>query len=129
MKFAFLRGLASACLVAALCLPSPLLLVAAKADTPAKTITLPPGVTRVTSVEGITEYRLENGLRVLLFPDESKQTITVNITIWSVRVMKTMAKPAWHTTRAPCLQGHAAPPGHSQRTDRTRRAPERDNLA
>src|SRR3954469_24004727 len=35
---------------------------------------------RVTSVEGITEYRLPNGLRVLLFPDQSKPTVTVNIT-------------------------------------------------
>jgi len=35
---------------------------------------------RVTSVEGITEYRLPNGLRVLLFPDPTKQTITVNVT-------------------------------------------------
>ena len=35
---------------------------------------------RVASVEGITEYRLANGMRVLLFPDLSKQTITVNIT-------------------------------------------------
>ncbi len=35
---------------------------------------------KVTSVEGITEYKLDNGLRVLLFPDQSKQTITVNIT-------------------------------------------------
>lgn len=43
-------------------------------------IQLPNGVQRVTSVEGITEYRLANGLRVLLFPDPSKQTITVNIT-------------------------------------------------
>ena len=41
---------------------------------------LPAGVERVTSVEGITEYRLKNGLRVLIFPDQSKQTITVNIT-------------------------------------------------
>src|SRR5215208_1653124 len=41
---------------------------------------LPNGFSRVTSVEGITEYRLQNGLRVLLFPDQSKQTITVNIT-------------------------------------------------
>lgn len=40
----------------------------------------PAGVTQVTAVEGITEYRLENGLKVLLFPDQSKQTITVNIT-------------------------------------------------
>lgn len=46
----------------------------------ATTPTLPAGITRVTSVEGITEYRLTNGLRVLLFPDESKQTATVNIT-------------------------------------------------
>src|SRR5437870_10162737 len=41
---------------------------------------LPKGVERVTSVEGITEYRLSNGLRVLLFPDQSKQTATVNVT-------------------------------------------------
>ena len=40
----------------------------------------PAGITQVTSVEGITEYRLANGLKVLLFPDPSKQTITVNIT-------------------------------------------------
>ncbi|MCM2327030.1 MAG: insulinase family protein [Lysobacter sp.] len=41
---------------------------------------MPKGVTKVTSVEGITEYRLDNGLKVLLFPDLSKPTITVNIT-------------------------------------------------
>jgi zinc protease len=35
---------------------------------------------KVTSVEGITEYRLANGLRVLLFPDASKPTLTTNIT-------------------------------------------------
>jgi zinc protease len=40
----------------------------------------PPPPEKVTSVEGITEYRLANGLRVLLFPDPSKSTITVNIT-------------------------------------------------
>ncbi len=38
------------------------------------------GPVRVASVEGITEYRLANGLRVLLFPDPTKPTITVNIT-------------------------------------------------
>ena len=32
------------------------------------------------SIEGITEYRLGNGLRVLLFPDKSKPQTTVNIT-------------------------------------------------
>ncbi len=41
---------------------------------------MPKGVTKVASVEGITEYRLDNGLRVLLFPDNTKQTVTVNIT-------------------------------------------------
>jgi zinc protease len=35
---------------------------------------------KVTSVEGITEYKLTNGLTVLLFPDPTKPTITVNIT-------------------------------------------------
>jgi zinc protease len=34
----------------------------------------------VAAVEGITEYRLENGLRVLLFPDPTRPQITVNIT-------------------------------------------------
>ena len=37
-------------------------------------------ITQVASVEGITEYVLPNGLRVLLFPDASKPTTTVNIT-------------------------------------------------
>lgn len=41
---------------------------------------LPEGVQYVTSVEGITEYRLANGLQVLLFPDPSKPIITVNVT-------------------------------------------------
>ena len=35
---------------------------------------------RVASVEGITEYQLDNGLRFLLFPDQSKQQVTVNVT-------------------------------------------------
>lgn len=41
---------------------------------------LPPGVEKMASVEGITEYRLQNGLRVLLLPDQSKPSITVNTT-------------------------------------------------
>ncbi len=40
---------------------------------------LPQGVTRIASVEGITEYRLANGLRTLILPDPSKRIITVNI--------------------------------------------------
>ena len=41
---------------------------------------LPQGMTHVTSVEGIDEYVLENGLKVIFFQDLSKQTTTVNIT-------------------------------------------------
>ena len=39
-----------------------------------------PAPQKVTSVEGITEYVLGNGLHVLLFPDPGKPTITVNVT-------------------------------------------------
>ncbi len=46
----------------------------------AQTAKMPAGVEKVTTVEGITEYRLSNGLKVLLFPDPTKQTITVNMT-------------------------------------------------
>ncbi len=43
-------------------------------------VQLPQGVQYVTSVEGINEYRLQNGLRVVLFADPTKANITVNIT-------------------------------------------------
>ncbi len=36
---------------------------------------------KVASVEGITEYRLANGLKVLLFPDSSRPKVTVNLTV------------------------------------------------
>lgn len=65
----------------------PLLFVAAlaaplttPAASPPVSAALPPGVTHVTEIESVGEYRLSNGLRVLLFPDLSKDTITVNIT-------------------------------------------------
>jgi len=47
---------------------------------PAIAQTLPAGAVKGPSVEGITEYRLANGLKVLLFPDASKPTVTVNVT-------------------------------------------------
>ena len=40
----------------------------------------PASIRKITSVEGITEYRLANGLKVLLFPDPSHDTITVSVT-------------------------------------------------
>ncbi|MGZ3457795.1 MAG: M16 family metallopeptidase, partial [Archangium sp.] len=53
---------------------------------PAKVASLPRDKSKAgalapyTSVEGITEYRLDNGLRVLLFPDPTKPTVTINVT-------------------------------------------------
>jgi zinc protease len=37
-------------------------------------------LTPVTQVEGVQEYRLPNGLQVLLVPDDAKPTTTVNLT-------------------------------------------------
>src|SRR5258708_34897244 len=35
---------------------------------------------RILEIEGVHEYRLGNGLQVLLIPDASKATVTVNVT-------------------------------------------------
>src|SRR5215510_11360337 len=37
---------------------------------------------KIVTIEGITEYRLDNGLRVLLFPDPSKPRVTVNLIVF-----------------------------------------------
>jgi zinc protease len=37
---------------------------------------------KVASVEGITEYRLDNGLKILLFPEPSRPKVTVNLTVF-----------------------------------------------
>src|ERR1700683_4029644 len=39
------------------------------------------GVKPITSIEGSSEYELPNGMRVLLFPDPSKPSVTVNMTV------------------------------------------------
>jgi zinc protease len=39
------------------------------------------GPAKVRAVEGITEYRLDNGLVVLLVPDPSRPRVTVNLTV------------------------------------------------
>ena len=66
------RSFSALALALALLLPVP----AAPAATPA----LPKGVTAGPSIEGISEYTLGNGMRVLLFPDSTKPTVTVNLT-------------------------------------------------
>ncbi|MEF8701784.1 MAG: pitrilysin family protein [Candidatus Accumulibacter sp. UW26] len=40
----------------------------------------PGGVEKLSTVEGISEYQLANGLRFILFPDAAKPTATVNVT-------------------------------------------------
>jgi len=44
------------------------------------TAALPTGLAAVTQVEGIAEYRLANGLQLLLVADDTKPTTTVNMT-------------------------------------------------
>jgi len=75
-----MRRLSLTSLVLVLFLAIAALNAAASKTQPAAAQKIPAGITRVTAVEGITEYRLDNGLRFLLFPDRSKGTITVNIT-------------------------------------------------
>lgn len=37
---------------------------------------------KIRSIEGITEYALPNGLRILLYPDVSRPSVTVNLTVF-----------------------------------------------
>jgi zinc protease len=41
-----------------------------------------PRVKHITTIEGISEFQLENGLKVLLFPDLSSSKVTVNLTVF-----------------------------------------------
>jgi zinc protease len=98
-RVAYLGGLASILLIGAIAIS----LRAAQAQTPQKLAPLPPAPTKVTStaaaappsntaneakmmklheIEGISEYRLDNGVKVLLFPDDSKDVVTVNMTVF-----------------------------------------------
>ncbi len=52
--------------------------VPAVADT--ASLKLPPGVSKLHTVEGVSEYALGNGFRFIVFPDAAKATVTVNIT-------------------------------------------------
>jgi zinc protease len=75
------RLLLCALLLAAALLPAHPAAGAPAAAAPAAAgAALPRGTERIASVEGVTEYRLANGLKVLLIPDPSIDTVTVNIT-------------------------------------------------
>jgi zinc protease len=60
------------------CLSLALLLAAATAAAATKSSS--PLPRKVIAIEGVTEYALDNGMTVLLYPDESSTTTTVNIT-------------------------------------------------
>ena len=66
-----LRSIATPCLLA---------VSLAFVAVPSLSQALPGGMRAVTAVEGVDEYRLPNGLQVLLIPDDSKPTTTVNLT-------------------------------------------------
>src|SRR3954452_10997215 len=60
----------------AACLVSLVFLVAAPARAQP-----PAAPKKIHTIEGITEYRLDNGLQILLFPDPSAARVTVNLTV------------------------------------------------
>lgn len=55
--------------------------VAPAAREPRPAAVAPAPMKPVTQVEGLSEYRLRNGMQVLLVPDASKPTTTVNLTV------------------------------------------------
>lgn len=67
-------------LVLACALALPVLASLPAAAATAATATTTSTLKATTTVEGISEYRLANGMRVLLAPDASKPTTTVNVT-------------------------------------------------
>src|SRR2546423_17978 len=86
MRLMFVKVASVAALLLASLAPSfaaPAAAPAAPGVRPAATAQAPApaqGIRKITSVEGVTEYRLDNGLKVLLVPDPSIDTITVHIT-------------------------------------------------
>jgi zinc protease len=53
---------------------------AAFAAPPKSPVAAQPVPQQVRSIEGVTEYRLANGLQILLYPDQSSSTVSVNVT-------------------------------------------------
>ena len=62
------------------CALTALLAAAALPPISTRAAELPPP-RKVATVEGITEYQFPNGLRALLFPDNSQSKVTVNLTV------------------------------------------------
>jgi len=60
--------------------PSTIAIAASISITSLSSVAFAQELTKITEVEGISEYRLDNGLQVLVFPDQTKETVTVNVT-------------------------------------------------
>ncbi len=58
-----------------------LALAALLALAPAAFAGAPVAPKKIRAVEGVTEYRLDNGLRLLLYPDPASAKVTVNLTV------------------------------------------------
>nr|MCS5631609.1 insulinase family protein [Pirellulaceae bacterium] len=39
-------------------------------------------IEQLATIEGITQYQLDNGLQILLYPDNSSPTVTINLTVF-----------------------------------------------
>ncbi len=84
---------------------------------------------KVRTLEGITEYCLDNGLQVLLYPDASKPTVTVNLTVLRRLAARRLRRNGHGpSARTHGVQGHAHASAHSQGPARTRRPLQRHHL-
>jgi zinc protease len=54
--------------------------IAAGSKAPVAAQKAPVAAQQVRSIEGVAEYRLANGLQVLLYPDPSSSTVSINVT-------------------------------------------------
>ena len=78
---------------------------------------LPGTPAKVTEVEGITEYRLANGLRVLLFPDQSQAHHHGERHLPRRQPPRELRRDRHGApARAPDVQGHAEAPRHRPRS-------------
>ena len=91
---------------------------------------MPEGITKVTTVEGITEYRLNNnGLKILLFPDQTKQNTTVNITYLVGSRQENYGETGMaHLLEHMVFKGTPETSKYSGGIDFTRRASERNDV-
>ena len=84
---------------------------------------------KVASVEGITEYQLDNGLRVLLFPDASQSKVTVNMTVLVGSRQEGYGETGMaHLLEHMVFKGTPAHPEHSQGAPGPRRPVQRQHL-